>query len=86
MGILDKLFEKTTDSTWLIYHIESELVEAFSNFDRFEKKCKSLIYRELVKDYRIEYWHGSKLEEDCQLDVYFSSKSEEDCEITDDFG
>lgn len=71
MGILDKLFEKTTDSTWLIYHIESELVEAFSNFDRFERKCKRLIRKGLAESYKLEYWHGNKLEEDCQLTDYF---------------
>jgi hypothetical protein len=66
------LFEKTTDSTWLIYHTESKLVESFTNFDRFEKKCKSLISRKNADNYRLEYWHGSKLEEDCLLTDYFS--------------
>lgn len=71
MKILDKLFQKTTDSTWFIYHIKSELAEPFTSFQQFEKKCKRLIKKELDVNYRLEYWHGNKLEEDCKLTDYF---------------
>lgn len=74
MKLLNKLFDKTTDSTWFIYHVESHLAEPFTNFDRFEKKCKLLIEKGLAENYRLEYWHGSKLEEDCLLTDYFNSK------------
>jgi hypothetical protein len=71
MKILNNFFEKSTGVTWQIEHKHSGLIESFTNFQRFEKRCKILIANETAKSYKVNYWVGSTLDESCDLDVYF---------------
>jgi len=71
MKIINKLFEKDTGVTFQIEHKYSSLVESFSSFQLFEKRCKKLINNGTSENYIVNYWVGSILDESCDLDVYF---------------